>query len=62
MSDYAGPERRKVPRPNTPKIACPKCGHWQSAVKDGRPCQDGYKRKRVCGACAKTFFTIEKAA
>jgi transcriptional regulator NrdR family protein len=44
------------------KFPCPKCGQWDSRVKDGRPDPDGYKRKRICTACGKTFITVEKAA
>lgn len=49
-------------RPNVPKVQCPKCGAWASKVKDGRASRDGYKRKRVCEACGRAFFTVEKAA
>lgn len=50
-------------KPNSPKVQCPKCGGWQSKVRDGRPVNEGgYKRKRECEACGKVFFTVEQAA
>lgn len=50
------------PKPNVPKVPCPKCQQWESKVVDGRPSEQGYKRKRVCASCGKVFFTLEKAA
>jgi hypothetical protein len=57
----SGDERRKSSR-DVPKVPCPRCGHWQSAVRDGRPYEDGYRRKRVCSGCGAKFYTMERAA
>jgi transcriptional regulator NrdR family protein len=42
------------------KLQCPHCGEWDSVVKDGRPNLGGYRRKRRCLACQRTYFTLER--
>lgn len=49
-------------RVNLPKVACPKCGEWDSIVKEGRPDPRGYRRIRECGKCHVRYTTIERAA
>ena len=44
-----------------PKVPCPACGSSSSQVRDSRPAvhQDGIRRKRICTACHRMFFTLE---
>ncbi len=45
-----------------PKIACPKCGHPYSVVKNSRGLtQDGVvRRRRECTACGSRYSTAER--
>lgn len=43
-----------------PRVPCPHCGSWHSRVKDSRSDARGYRRKRRCDDCERTFYTIER--
>src|SRR5678816_3667229 len=45
-----------------PKLACPKCGHPYSTVKNSRGLsQDGVvRRRRECTACGSRYSTAER--
>lgn len=45
---------------DAPKVACPACGSFHSAVKEGRSVDNGtYRRRRECRTCGRRFSTIE---
>ena len=43
----------------TPKIPCPHCGGYYSAVIDVRPAAAGVFRRRECAACHRRYNTEE---
>lgn len=42
-------------------MKCPKCGCWETDVKDSRPSKDATERNRrhVCKNCLFAFSTVE---
>lgn len=42
-------------------LPCPSCGKTRSAVIDGRPAGETFRRRRVCFGCAHRFTSYEVA-
>lgn len=54
-------DAEREPRESCPKVPCPNCGTWASAVVEGRPSPHGYRRRRVCAQCGARYVTLERA-
>jgi len=42
-------------------LPCPSCGKTKSAVIDGRPAGETFRRRRMCLSCEHRFNTYESA-
>lgn len=52
-------DRMQLRLVNTP-LRCPRCGAYETAVKDTRKTDQGLMRIRECSACSARFKTVER--